>query len=215
MTYGMGSPTGSNPGMTNTGFMKENVPSGYSKGSLQNFSPEQMQLFQSLFSHLQPGSYLSKLAGGDQSQFGEIEAPALRQFNELQGNIASRFSGMGLGARKSSGFQNTMSAASSNFAQQLKSQRQELQRQALQDLLGMSGSLLQQRPYEQFLVKKQNPWADIAGKFAGAIPGALAGYMTGGPLGAGLGAFSSVLNNGDYNALPELEEQFRTGQAYI
>ncbi len=28
--------------------------------------------------------------------------------------------------------------------------------------------------------KQQNPWVDIAGKFAGAIPGAVASYATGG-----------------------------------
>jgi hypothetical protein len=206
MSYGMGSPTGVGTSVSATGSMKEKVPSGYSKGSLQNFSPEQMQLFQSLFGHLQPGSFLSRLAGGDQSLFGEIEAPALRQFNALQGNIASRFSGMGLGGRKSSGFQNTMNAATSNFAQELQSQRQNLQRQAIQDLLGLSGSLLQQKPYEQFLVKKPNVWGDIAGKFAGAIPGALAGFMSGGPMGAGIGAGTSLLG--------DLDNQFRSGEAY-
>ncbi|MGK5595683.1 MAG: hypothetical protein ACSNEK_10060 [Parachlamydiaceae bacterium] len=207
--------TGLNPSQTNTGFYKQKIPDGYSRASMQQFTPEQMQLFQSLFTHVQPDSYLSKLAGGDQSFFNQLEAPALRQFNELQGNIASRFSGMGSGARQSSGFRNAMTAASSNFAQDLASRRQSLQRQALLDLLGLSESLLQQRPYEQFLVKKPNVWGDIAGKLAGAIPGAITGFMTGGPAGAATGALSSMFNAGGYNALPGLEDQFRTGQAYL
>lgn len=156
MTYGMG-PTGLNPNTTSTGSLKpikEKIPSGFKAGSLQQFTPEQMQLFQSLFGQVAPGSYLSKLAGGDQSLFGEMEAPALRQFSELQGNLASRFSGMGLGARKSSSFQNTMSSAASNFAQDLASKRQELQRQAIMDLMGLSQSLLGQRPYERTLTEK-------------------------------------------------------------
>lgn len=131
------------------------VPSGYKQGRLQQFTPEQMQLFQSLFSNVSPGSYLSKLAAGDEELFNQMEAPAMRQFQGLQGQLASRFSGMGQGARHSSGFQNTASAAASNFAQELQSRRQELQRQAIMDLMGLSESLLGQRPNQQFLVPKQ------------------------------------------------------------
>lgn len=146
------------------------VPSGYKSGRLQNFTPEQMELFKSLFGHLGEGSYLSRLAGGDESLFEEMEAPALRQFSGLQGNLASRFSGMGMGARKSSGFQNTSNQAASDFAQDLQSKRQGLQRQALQDLMGMSGSLLGQRPYEQFLTPKSS-WLDSLGGLGGLFGG--------------------------------------------
>jgi len=227
MGYGMGqtgimpSATGINPttfntGAVNAGSMREKIPSGYKKGMMQQFTPEQMQLFQQMFGQVGPESYLSKLAGGDQSMFGEIEAPALRQFSALQGNLASRFSGMGgLGARKSSGFQNTMNSAASNFAQELQSNRKNLQRQAIMDLMGLSNQLLEQRPYENFMIKKQqSPWAGILGKLAGAVPGALAGFMSGGPAGAAMGSGSSVMSDSGYNALPGLEDQFRTGQAY-
>lgn len=138
------------------------VPSGYKVGQLQQFTPEQMQLFQSLFGHVGPGSYLSRLASGDESLFEEMERPALKQFTGLQGGLASRFSGMGMGARGSSGFQNTMTQASSDFAQDLQSRRQDLQRQAIGDLMGMSNTLLGQRPYEQFLYEKKKPfWQQI------------------------------------------------------
>jgi len=194
MSYGMNpSATGVNPTTFNTGAvkagsMKEKIPSGYNKGSLQQFTPEQMQLFQQMFGHVGPESYLSKLAGGDQSTFGEIEAPALRQFAGLQGNIASRFSGMGgLGARKSSGFQNTMNSAASNFAQDLQSQRQGLQRQALMDLMGISNSLLGQRPYENFLVEKQKKQSGLGGTIGAGI-GGIGGFFAGGPMGALQGA---------------------------
>ena len=157
---GLSSSTGSagtNFGSRMTG-QKDVIPKGYKKGQIQQFTPDQMQLFEQLFSHAGPGSYLSRLAGGDQSQFEEIEAPALQQFQGIQGQLASRFSGMGSGARRSSGFQNTMRGAGSDFAQQLQSQRQGLQRQALQDLMGISESLLGQRPYENSLIKKQMPF---------------------------------------------------------
>lgn len=166
--------------------MKEKIPGGYKKGSMQQFTPEQMQLFQQLFGQVGPESFTSKLAGGDQSQFAQMEAPAMQQFNELQGGLASRFSGMGMGGRKSSGFQNTMTSAGANFAQQLQSQRLGLQQQAIQDLMGMSNNLLGQRPYENFLVEKQqkqSPWGAIGGALGG-----LGGFALGGPAGAMQGA---------------------------
>jgi hypothetical protein len=155
------------PGMGNATGNK--IPSGYRYGQLQKFTPEMMELWQSLFSHLGPDSYLSKLAGGDESLFKQMEAPALQQFSGLQGNIASRFSGMGSGARRSSGFQNTINQASSDFAQQLQSQRQSMQQQAIKDLLGLSGDLLGQSPHGQFLVKnkKQGFWQSLMGSGGG------------------------------------------------
>ena len=138
---GMGGATGMQSG---AGISGTKVPKGYQQGQLQQFTPDQMQLFQQMFGQLGPESFLGKLA--------------LRQFSELQGGLASRFSGMGSGARRSSGFQNTMSSAAGNFAEQLQSQRMGLQQQAIRDLMGMSGQLLGQRPYEQMLVEKQMPF---------------------------------------------------------
>ena len=157
------------------------APSGYKQGRMDNFSPEQMELFKQMFSQVSPDSFLSKLAGGDEETFNQMEQPALRQFSGLQGNIASKYSGQGMGARRSSGFQNDMTAASSNFAQQLQSQRVGLQRQAMQDLSGMSNQLLQQKPFENYMVQKQqNPWADIAGKAFGTAAQIGTTYATGG-----------------------------------
>ena len=145
-----------------TGGMAGNkIPKGYQMGQIQQFTPEQMQLFQSLFSNLGPDSFLARLAGGDQDIFNQMEAPALRQFSGLQGGIASRFSGGAGGqgqeqisSRRSSGFQNTMNQAASDFAQDLQSKRAGLQQQALKDLFGLSNDLLNQRPYERFLTEK-------------------------------------------------------------
>jgi len=176
--------TGAGIGNRMTGFTPDLIR-GKSKGGLtpmatQQFTPEQMQLFQQTFGHLGPESFLSKLASGDQSMFEQLEAPALRQFSGLQGGLASRFSGMGSGARKSSGFQNTMNQASSDFAEQLQSQRMGLQRQALQDLMGMSNMLLQQRPYDQFVTEKPEPfWKKLLGGLAGP---AMQGAITGGTM---------------------------------
>lgn len=157
----MSMPTGRNSGNTRTGggynpsFTVGKSKGGYRPTQLQQFSPEQLDLFKHSFSHVGPDSFTSRLAGGDEELFNQLEAPALKQFSGLQGNIASRFSGMGSGARRSSGFQNTMNQASSDFAQQLQSQRLGLQRNAIRDLSDMSNQLLSQRPYENSLMQKQ------------------------------------------------------------
>ena len=144
--------TGSSSGMSMRGDI---VPKGYNLGQLQQFTPEQQGLFQQLFGHVGPDSFLSGLAGGDEAAFERVEGPALKQFSGLQGNLASRFSGSGgLGARHSSGFGQAQTSAASDFAQQLQSNRMGLQRQALMDLMGMSNQLLGQRPQERFVSKK-------------------------------------------------------------
>lgn len=176
--------TGAGAGLS-TGKMKDKVPSGYKAGQLSQFTPEQMQLFQSLIAGLQPGlgkgmEHLGGLAAGDQSKFAELEAPAMRQFSGLMGGLASRFSGMGTGARRSSGFGLAGSTASQEFAERLQSQRLGLQNQAIEQLMGLSQSLLGQRPYENFLTPKQKPfWQELLGSLAGGA-------------GMGLGSFGGM-----------------------
>ena len=133
---------------------KDIIPKGYKTAQLNQFTPEQMQLFKSMFPHLSEDSFLSQIAGGDQEAFNEMEAPALKQFNELQGGLASKFSGMGMGGRHSSGFQNTSNQAAADFAGQLQSQRTGMRGQAIQSLMDMSNQLLGQRPTERALVQK-------------------------------------------------------------
>lgn len=158
----------------------EKIPKGYKAGAIQQFTPEQLELFRQLFSNVGPESFLSRLGSGDQSLFEDIEAPALKQFGELQGNLASRFSGMGMGARRSSGFQNTINSAASDFAEKLQAQRQGLQRQAILDLMGLSGELLQQRPFQRTLTEKQKPWwQQLLGGAAGGLGSAVGNFAGG------------------------------------
>ncbi len=131
------------------------APSGYRQ--FQNFTPQQMQLFKQLFGNLGPDSFLANLAEGEEGTFDELEAPALSQFSGMQGQIASRFSGMGLGARNSSGFINSQNQAAKDFAGQLQSQRQGLQRQALQDMMNYSSQLLSQNPYSLAQKRQKQP----------------------------------------------------------
>jgi hypothetical protein len=163
------------------------IPKGYKASQLAQMTPEQMQLLQQRIGELGPDSYLAKLAGGDQSIFNQIEAPAMQQFSALQGGMASRFSGGGgqaqggLSSRRSSGFQNSIGEAGSTFAMQLQAQRQQLQQQAIRDLQGLSGQLLGQRPYETSLVEKQQKGAGGWGAVGGAVLGGGAGlFLSGG-----------------------------------
>lgn len=188
MTIGMAGPTGK---------VGNKLPSGMRVGQIQEFTPQQMELFGTLFPHVNKESFLSKLAGGDEEMFRQAENPALRQFAGLQGGLASRFSGMGQGATRSSGFQNTMNQASSDFAQQLQANRLGLQRQALGDLMNMSNMLLNQRPYETFTYQKQPKQNALPGLIGGAI-GGVGGFFAGGPMGALQGA---QLGYGAGNAL--------------
>ena len=166
----MGQATGQPAGLQGTGYKQ-----------VSTYTPEQTQLFQRLFGMIGPDSNTAKLAGGDQSQFEQLEAPALKQFNQLQGNLASRFSGMGSGARHSSGFQNAANQATQDFAGQLQSRRMDISRQAMQDLRGMAGELLGAQPNS--LIPEQKPWWQEALIGLGGAAGTAAG--TAGSLYAG------------------------------
>lgn len=135
-------------------FMDSKDPSGFKSGYLQQYTPEQMQLYQQQFGNVGPDSYLNRLAGGDEDAFSEMEAPAWKNLARAQGQLGSRYSGMGTGAQKSSGFRNEQGQLGSDFAQQLASRRLDYRRQAQQDLHSMTQDLLGQRPYERYLVEK-------------------------------------------------------------
>lgn len=170
-----------------TGKTGSKVPSGYKQGQIQQFTPEMMDFMSQLMQMLGPDSFMSQIAGGDQSAFEQMEAPALRQFTGLQGNLASKFSGMGMGGRRSSGFTNTMNSAASDFAQQLQSKRTDMRMQAIKDMQNMGNQLLSQKPYETFLMEKDLPfWKKLLGATSKAAGAGAGGYF-GGPQGAAAG----------------------------
>lgn len=160
---------------------------GYHSKSISTLSPEQQDLFSRLLGGSMGGiesglGHLSKLAGGDQSYFDELEAPALRQFGALQGNLASRFSGIGSGARRSSGFGNAMSSAGQQLSESLQSQRLGHQQNAISQLLGLSQSLLGTKTQESVLIpKQQSGLQQLLAQFAGGA-GQGAGQLGGSAL---------------------------------
>ena len=112
--------------------------------------------------------FISRLLGGDESIFQELEAPALRQFQEqIIPGLSERFTGMGLGAQGSSGYQQTLGAAGSRLAQDLAGQRAQYRMSALDRLLAQAGQTMQARPF------------DIVPRTPGFIEGAATGIAGG------------------------------------
>jgi hypothetical protein len=161
---------------------KEKRPSGYRDYAINMYTPEQEQVFQQSQGLIDPNSFTSRLAKGDQSAFSEMEEPALRQFGDLQAGLASRFSGMGMGGQKSSGFQNALTSAGQDFASQLQAKRMELRNQAIKDMMGMSSQFLGFKPQEKGLVQKgpKKPgWGEAIGTAFGVLPGLATGDTSG------------------------------------
>jgi hypothetical protein len=186
LTSGFG-PTGVIPGLKSMGMRQVNLPTK---------NQGQMDLLNQLLSSTQSGlgqgglQSLSGLASGRPESFEAMERPAFRQFAGLQGSLASRFSGMGSGARQSSGFQNTMGEAGVDLAERLAGNRQNLQQNALKQLLGLSESLLGQSTFDSFLTpiqKKKKLWQKLLGPGI-SLAGGVGGAFLGGPVGAKIGS---------------------------
>lgn len=161
-------------------FSGDRIPKGYGVAQVQQFNPDQMKMLSQLLNQLGPDSFLAKIAGGDQSAFDEMEAPAKRQFAGTIGNLGSRFSGMGTGALKSSGFQNTANQAGMDFASQLQSNRSSMRMNAIRDLQSYGNALLQQRPTERGVYQKQQKQGMDWGSLIGQGAGMFMDYMSGG-----------------------------------
>lgn len=176
------------------------IPDEYGYGQLNQYTPEQRELFQQNLGMVDKKSYLSRLARGKESAYQEMEAPAYRQFQEGLGGLSSRFSagsGRGsLGTRRSSGFQNSTTAAYSNFAQQLQANRMQLRNEATRDLLSMSDRLLEKRPTEKYLVDYSGKGGGALGGYGGMI-GTIGGAAVGGYFGNAPGAVTGAQIGGN------------------
>lgn len=149
---------------------------------LPTMTPDQMQLLQSLTGGLQAPlssalGNLQSILGGKQGAFDQLERPALRQFEQqIIPQISERFGGQG--ALSSSGFQQSLSQAGANLAENLASKRAAMQSGAINQLMQLLG-LAQKQPFEYLK----------SGGGEGALPGILAalGTAAGGPIGAAAG----------------------------
>jgi hypothetical protein len=153
---------------------------GQEEGVMQtpNFTPGQMQLFETLLGQSQKGAsssfdFLSRLLAGDEDLMRSLEAPAIRGFEEqIAPGIAERFTSMGAGARGSSGFQQQIATAGSRLSQQLGEQRTGMRMSALDRMLQQVQAPLSYKPYSQTYMQRQ--------------PGLLESFLTGLPAVGGM-----------------------------
>jgi hypothetical protein len=136
------------------------VPSGYGMYSLPTMGGGQKDIYEMLKSQFMQGGgdiyqRLFGMAKGDQDLFNQLEAPAIRQFQQqIAPGIAQRYAGSGIGS--SSGMQNALAGAAGNLAENLQGQRMGLMQQSMHDVLHL-GDMLLGSPTQQFgLVQKQN-----------------------------------------------------------
>lgn len=185
----------------------DNKISGYNISQIPTMSPEQLNVFQNMLSQLGPEAgqaigRLSAMAGGEASAFEPYERFAQSQFQKSLGDIGSRFSGMGLGGRHGSAFQNAVAGAGSELAEKLASQRLGYQQQAQGQLLDLVRALLGSQTHETFLQPEKQPfWKQLFGGLSapvGAGLGALVGIPAGNPLlGAQIGGqLGSAIGSG-------------------
>lgn len=155
---------------------------GYQQVSMPRLSPQQQQLFSQVFGAISPNigqaySRLGQLAGGDAGAYEELEAPAFRNLQRGLGETASRFSSMGTGARRSSGFNLEAGDLSRQLAENLQSKRLGLQQNAIQQLMSLFGNLMGTQTSENLLVPRQKPfWQELLGSLAPGLGQAATGF---------------------------------------
>lgn len=135
-------------------------PKGFSQYSLPAMGPGQTDIYGLLKNNFMQGGgnalqNLLGMAGGDQSAFSQLEAPMMQKFQrEILPGIANRYSGSGISS--SSGMQNAMATAATDFGTNMQAQRMNMMQQSIRDVLGLGEHLLG-TPTQQFgLVKKDN-----------------------------------------------------------
>lgn len=100
--------------------------------STPSLTPRQEGLLNSLIGKSQGAvgptfDFLTRLLSGDESLFEELDAPAIRAFEEqIAPGIAERFSAAGAGSQRSSAFQQQLASAGAGLARGLSENRTAL-----------------------------------------------------------------------------------------
>jgi len=161
-------------------------------------TPAQQQLFSQILGGLgglqgQGLGAIQSMLGGSQDFLSQLQAPALRQFQEqILPGIAERFSG--LGAQGSSAFGQQLGSAGAGLAEDLASQRAQLgmqsQQQGLQQLLALLGFSQGQQFETAFQPGQEGALGGILGGLGQGV-----GFGLGGAAGGGIGGLLSTLFN--------------------
>lgn len=147
-------------------------------GEQGQYLQQLMQMLSSLGPEVQ--NYFKDLFSEDPQAFEKFAAPAKREFEEqIIPGIAERFTGMGMGAQDSSGFQQSLGQAGAGLSERLAALREGLKSQGISQLQGMSGQGLGTRAFETavrprqpgFLENILGPAIGAAGKIGGAYAG--------------------------------------------
>lgn len=173
------------------------IPSGYE--AFSTFNPQQQQAFTQLMQMLQGGgsplfqsgqNVLQRYLTGGPEAYEQFKAPLMRQYREqIIPGIAERFGGMG--AQKSSAFQQALSGSAADLTERLGSLRGQLQMQALPQALQYEQAPIQNILQmlginTQGLVPKQPPWWQQAlTGLAGGVGQGIGAGLTGGIGGIG------------------------------
>lgn len=162
-------------------------PKGYGAYSLPTMGGGQADIYNLLKNQFQGGAgdiyqKLFGMARGDAGTFDQLEAPALRQFQEqIAPQIAQRYAGSGISG--SSGLNNSLAGAGANLAENLQGQRLGLMQQSMHDVLHL-GDLLLGTPTQQYgLYQKENQgrdWMQLLGSLGTQIGGGYLGSKLGG-----------------------------------
>ena len=139
------------------------APKGYSQFSLPTgVDKDIFGLLKSQLMQSGPGAFsqLGGMAQGSPELFDQLEAPAMRQFQQqILPGIANRYVGSGIG--NSSGMQNSFAGAGRDLAENLQSQRLGYQQNATQQIMGLMNLLLSHPAQQTGLVQKQNIGYDL------------------------------------------------------
>lgn len=177
------------PKPTNQGVSGGSIlPHNYEVGSIQKFTPEQLKIRQYMHDLIGPEGYLSKIAGGDEDFFREMEAPALRQQQGIMSGATSRFGNLGMGSAKSGAF-SMPTTSFKDFAKALQASRTQQRMNATNSLMSGSNQFLSNNPREQFLLPEVDEFkgSKLPSTVFGAAGGAMQGASVAGWPGAILG----------------------------
>lgn len=119
----------------------------------------------------------------DPEFFNKFEAPALRQFEEMGGELGNRFASMGSGgATGSTGFRNMLGREAQNLSTNLAAQRGQMQQNAVPQMLGYAQQPVSnyQTMMQQALQPTQNVYQPASsGLVGGILPGISSGFGQG------------------------------------
>lgn len=107
----------------------------------------------------------------DEGFFNKFEAPAMRQFEEMSGDLGNRFASMGSGGSTgSTGFRNLLGREAQNLSTNLAAQRGQMQQNAVPQMLQYS-----QQPVSNWMTQMQQALQPTQNTYQGPSMGAFGG----------------------------------------